>query len=147
MPNRIDLVVKRLTVEEGTRLLCYDDATGKTVKAPVGHITWGNGFNLDVIGSPGLFDCMMRYLTAQIDAQLVPFGWYRAADETRKSVFLDIAYNGGVGGLRNFPNMLAAAAAGDWERAALECRVVNPELAGRYKALAELLRKGDTVPA
>lgn len=144
MADRIALVVKRLLREESTRLLPYDDATGKPVKAPVGKLTWGVGFNLEAIGSPGLFGAMLSYLLAQIDAQICGFRWYTRADETRKSVFLDIAYNAGVEGLRGFENMLAAASVDDWGTAAAQCHAKNPELADRYEALAELLRVGDT---
>lgn len=144
MADRFALVRARLKLEEGLRLCGYDDATGVEVHAPKGNLSWGYGFNLAACGSVGLFDCMIGYLLGQIEAQIKDFLWYRLADETRKSVFLDIAYNDGVMGLRSFTQMLLDAALGNWDGAAAECHVKNLELAGRYKALADLLRKGDT---
>jgi hypothetical protein len=57
---------------------------------------------------------------------------------------LDIAFNAGVNGLLKFPKMLAALAAKDWGTAANECRVTNPELAGRYQRLSRILLTGET---
>lgn len=138
------LVAARLLREEATRLLPYDDATGKPVHAPAGKITWGIGFNLEACGSPGLFAVMLDYLLAQIETAIQDYTWYIRADETRRSVFLDIAYNDGVAGLLDFYRLLMAATREDWNAAATECHVKNPQLAGRYAALAELLRVGDT---
>lgn len=145
MADRIALTVLRLGKEEGTRFLPYDDATGKPIKAPVGKITWGRGFNLEAIGSAPLFDLIEGFLLNLIQNQIGTFKWYAIADETRKSVFLDIAYNDGVAGLLAFDKMLAAAAVEDWDTAAKECHVRNPELTERYEKLAELLRTGDTL--
>ena len=139
----VDVLLERLTGEEGEKLYPYDDATGARVRAPKGHISWGRGFNLDACGSPGLFAVMERYLISQIDAQLQKYPWY-AIDDVRASVLLDIAYNGGVEGLLHFPRMLAAIARQDWASAATECHVENPELAGRYQKLAQLLLIGGT---
>jgi lysozyme len=132
----------RLTSEEGEKLKPYDDATGLSVVAPKGNLSWGRGFNLMQCGSPGLFAVMETYLLTQLDATLAGYAWYKNADDVRKSVFLDIAYNSGLHGLLGFPHMLAAAASGDWVTAAAECKVVEPELAGRYAALAQLLLTG-----
>ncbi len=40
--------------------------------------------------------------------------------------------------------LLAALAAKDWGTASNECRVTNPELAGRYERLARILLTGET---
>lgn len=137
------LLLARLKPAEGERFIPYDDATGKTVKAPEGHITWGWGFNLEKCGSPGLFAAMGAYLIGDIERQLKGYRWYDDASEVRQSVFLEIAYNGGVSGLvTGYPLMLAAARMDDWETAARQCHAANPKLAGRYSALAELLRQG-----
>lgn len=142
--SAIDTLIPRLIKEEGVRFLPYDDATGVPVKAPVGNLSWGFGFNLMQCASAGLFDVMARYLLGLIDAQLQPFSWYENAGDVRASVFLDVAYNGGVHGLiGGYPKMIAAAQAGDWATASDECAVADPSLnASRYAPLRALLLSG-----
>jgi lysozyme len=124
----------RLQTEEGFRSLPYKDTRG--------NLTVGYGWNI----SAGLTKyAAAALLTAQVmelDATLVGYPWYKAASDIRKSVFIDIAFNDGLSGLLHFPLMLAAAARDDWEGAAAQCKVTNPELASRYAKLAELLRTG-----
>lgn len=137
----------RIVREEGDRLLPYDDATGKNVVAPVGKLSWGHGYNLMACGSEGLFAVMDRYLVAQIDDQLGRYDWYRAmeAEPTRQSVFLDVAYNNGVGGLLHFPAMIAYSVAREWQKCAGECKVADAKLdASRYAPLRQLLTNGDS---
>jgi hypothetical protein len=141
--NAIDAVIGRLNVEEGTRLLPYDDATGVPVKAPVGNLSWGRGFNLMQCGSPGLFDVMERYMLTDLDSQLQSYRWYSQAGDVRASVFLDMAYNLGLQGLLGFPHMIAAALAQDWPAAAAQCAVADPKLnASRFAPLRALLLSG-----
>jgi hypothetical protein len=136
----VDLAEARLDPEEGDKLYPYDDATGLRVRAPKGHLSWGKGFNLEACGSTDLFNVMRRYLLEQEDKGLQTFSWYAALDPVRQSVCLDISYN--AGSLLDFPHMIAALTKGDWATAAAECHVQNPELAGRYAALAQLLLTG-----
>ena len=141
------LVAARLPREEGQRLLPYDDATGKNVRAPVGNLTWGRGYNLMQCGSPALFDVIDAFLLQAIEDWLQQFAWYRALENqpTRQSVFLDIAYNDGKHGLLHFPNMIAQAIAGNWTGAAAECKVADANLDGsRYAPLRQLLINGDS---
>jgi len=139
-----DVLLSRLTTEEGERIYPYDDATGKNVTAPVGNLSWGRGFNLMQCGSSGLFGAMEVYLIAQLDKALQAYPWYMRGGDVRGSVFLDIAYNAGLHGLTaGFPKMIAAATAGDWPIAAKECAVANSHLdASRYAPLRALLLSG-----
>ncbi len=139
--SAIDLVIQRLNKEEGERLDPYDDATGKTVKAPLGNLTWGRGFNLAQIGSTGLFDVMERFLVMTIETQLMQYPWYQI-DSVRQSVLLDIAYNAGVNGLLHYPRMLAAIENHDYSLASLECGTDNPRLKPRYATLSNILLSG-----
>jgi len=135
--------MNRLTTEEGERVLPYDDATGKNVTAPVGNLTWGRGFNLMACGSSGLFAVMEQYLLEQLDATLNQYAWYAQAGGVRASVFLDIAYNGGIHDLLGYPKMIACAAAGDWAGAAAQCTEKDAALdASRYAPLRALLLSG-----
>jgi hypothetical protein len=138
----IDLFLAREPQEEGERDDPYDDATGKTVRAPVGNLTWGRGYFLKEIGSSELFDVIDRFLVGKIEAQLMPHSWYQI-DPPRQSVLLDIAYNGGVHCLLGYIHMLAALDAKDWATAQIQCTTSNPKLKGRYEALAKILLTGD----
>src|SRR6267142_1857097 len=94
--SAVSVFLARKTREEGARTLPYDDATGKPVKAPVGNLSWGRGYNLMQCGSAGLFDVMDAFLVGALDHQLQPYSWYTNSGDVRASVFLDIAYNGGI---------------------------------------------------
>lgn len=141
--SAVSVLLARLSKEEGDELLPYDDATGRPVKAPVGNLSWGRGFNLMQCGSAGLFEVMAEYLLTQLDALLKPHSWYAKAGDVRASVFLDIAYNAGLHGLLGFVKMLAAADADDWVTASAQCAVANPSLnESRYAPLRALLLSG-----
>lgn len=141
--SAISVLLGRLTTEEGDRLLPYDDATGKSVKAPIGNLSWGRGFNLMQCGSPGLFTVMETYLLTALDHQLQVYDWYRNAGDVRASVFLDISYNGGIHDLLGYPSMIHFASIGDWINASAQCTEKDPHLdASRYAPLRALLLSG-----
>ncbi len=132
--SAITEALPRLQTDEGFRALPYKDTRG--------HTTVGWGFNVDAGISKYAATALLTAQATEIDATLAGFPWYAAANDVRKSVFLEIAFNSGIHGLLAFPQMLAAAARDDWEGAAAQCQVSNPELKGRYDRLAELLRTG-----
>ncbi len=141
--SAVDVLMQRLTREEGERAVPYDDATGKPVKAPVGNLTWGRGFNLMACGSSGLFEVMERYLLDAIDTQLLDYDWYKNAGDVRASVFLDLAYNGGIHDLLGYPSMIHYASIGDWDSAAAQCTEKDAKLdASRYAPLRQILLTG-----
>ncbi len=138
--SAVDAFLARIDKEEGTRLLPYDDATGKLVVAPVGNLSWGRGYNLMQCGSAGLFAAMDRYLAGVLDSALQQHTWYRHASDVRASVFLDIAYNAGLHGLLGFVHMLAAADVDDWATASKECTVIEENVdKQRYAPLRAIL--------
>lgn len=141
-PTAIDLFLARMPIEEGERIAPYDDATGKTVKAPIGNLSWGHGYYLEEIGSHDLFEVIDRYLAGKVEADLMPHAWYQI-DAPRQSVLLDIAYNAGVTGLLHYPHMLAAILDRDWTEAGRQCTSSNPKLKGRYDALSKILVTGE----
>jgi GH24 family phage-related lysozyme (muramidase) len=127
--------------EEGVKLLPYDDATGLPVIAPKGNLSWGIGFNLMKCGSAKLFSAMMRSLLEDIEAQLVTLFWYSLLPDPIQSVCQDIAYNGGVHDLLNYPHMIAAFEKGDWESAATQCTEKDPKIdTSRYAPLRAIIR-------
>jgi lysozyme len=110
--------------DEGTRLLVYDDATGKpllpgdTLK---GHPTIGTGRALDVNGiTTDEADQLLVNDLAKIEGQLGPLLWFDALNDTRKGVMVNLAFNMGVRGLQSFVRMIAACQAGDFDKAAHE---------------------------
>jgi hypothetical protein len=141
--SAVSVLLSRLTTEEGERVLPYDDATGLNIRAPKGNLSWGRGFNLMKCGSKGLFDVMESFLLSALDSQLQTYPWYTQAGDVRASVFLDIAYNGGIHDLLGYPSMIHYASIGDWVNAAAQCTEKDPKLdASRYAPLRALLLSG-----
>lgn len=139
----VDLVMERLPRSEGTRMLPYDDATGVDVRAPVGSLSWGRGFNLMECGSSQLFDVMERFLLEKEHDRLLSLPWYANLDAARASVCLEIEYNAGEHGLLGYHHMIAALEEKDWPAAAQECKTSNPRLQVRYAKLARILATGE----
>lgn len=136
-----ELTVARLLKEEGIKLLPYDDATSLPVRAPNGNLSWGVGFNLMVCGSVGLFEAMLRYLLAPIEAALNAQPWYGTLPDVVQSVCQDVAFNGGVHGLlAGYPHMIACLERGDLQGAAAQCTDEDPHLdKSRYAPLRALI--------
>ncbi len=132
--NAVDLALPRLKTEEGFRATKYTDTQG--------HTTLGYGFNVEAGISPFAASALLAAQITERHNALLMYSWYGGLDPVRQSVCLDIAFNDGLAGLLHFPHMIAALAMGDWKMAAAECKVINPELAGRYAALAQLLLNG-----
>lgn len=146
--SKVDELLKRLPREEGERRIPYDDKTGKSVRAPIGKLTWGHGYFLEEIGEPGLYAVIDRYLASKHDQYLSRFPWYAALDDVRGSVPLDVAYNAGdTGELLGFPHFIAALERGDIATAASELQVKDPELdKSRYAPLRQILLTGQNQP-
>jgi GH24 family phage-related lysozyme (muramidase) len=143
------IFIARAVSEEGLKKLPYDDDTGLPVVAPKGNLSWGIGFNLMEIGSVKLFALILEYLCESIyEPPLQSLKWYQEADPVRQSVFLDMAYNLGVGGLiKGFPLLIGAAGRGDWPEAAKQCTVLDAGLdKSRYAPLRAILLSGVATP-
>lgn len=130
----VELALPRLKTEEGFRATKYTDTQG--------HLTIGYGFDVDAGISQYAAGALLLAMAEERHKQLSAYPWYSGLDPVRQSVCLDIAFNSGTTGLLHFPKMIAALAHSDWATAAAECKVTNPELAGRYAALAKLLLTG-----
>jgi hypothetical protein len=141
--SAVNVLLGRLTTEEGERKFPYDDATGLNVRAPRGNLSWGRGFDLMQCGSSGLFQIMESYLLSELDGRLQAYSWYMKAGDVRASVFLDVAYNDGLHGLLGYPSMIHYASVEDWVNAAAQCTEKDPKLdASRYAPLRQLLLTG-----
>lgn len=147
MSQAVDIALRRIASarEEGFKPYPYDDATGLRVHAPTGNITIGYGFNCDAPRSTCFWRNVLSMELSQIDLDLVPFPWYQIANDARRSVFIDIAFNQGVNGLMHYPSMLHYASVGDWVNCSAECTVKPTEPPGviaRYKRLSDILLAG-----
>lgn len=144
----IEMALRRIcsALEEGFRRYPYDDATGLRVRAPDGNITWLYGCNLDTEGTPELGQTIVRWKLYRLYGSLMERPWFAATEApARQSVFLDIAFNQGLGGLLDYPSMIHYALLGDWVNAAAQCSVKPDEPPGviaRYKRLSDILLSG-----
>jgi lysozyme len=132
--NAIDLALPRVKLSEGFRAKVYFDTRRLE--------TIGYGFQISAGISERCAAALLREQMAERHDELVKLPWYAGLNEVRQGVCLDIAINSGTTGLLRFERMINALEAHDWAGAAAECKVTNPELAGRYAALAQLLLTG-----
>lgn len=110
----MESIVDMLIRHEELKLKPYTDTAGK--------LTIGVGRNLDDMG---LTENEARYLLendlgrvrAELDAALP---WWRALDEPRRTVLLNMTFNMGLSRLLTFTKFLHALAHGDYQRAAGE---------------------------
>lgn len=130
----VDIALPRLQTEEGFRASVYKDTQG--------HQSIGFGFDVDAGISRFAASALLVAQATETHQALLKFNWYADLNDARQSVCLDVAFNSGLHGLLNFPHMIAALSEKDWDSAANECKVTNPELASRYKVLAEILLTG-----
>lgn len=140
----VELTLSRLILEEGRRAFAYDDSTGKRVTCqPQGNLSIGIGLNLETGLDDAEIEWLLEHRLGLIEKQLSTFDWYAHADAVRQSVFLDMAFNGGVHGLLRFAHMVAAAEMGNWALASKECSVLDTRLdSSRYAPLRQLLLNG-----
>lgn len=135
-----DRLQNQLILEEGLRLMAYDDETGYPVPPGgrcVGNLTVGVGHNLDanpltpsekaVVGHDGrtkpithdnalmILDEDIADACGQLDAHLP---WWEGLDEIRARVMVDLTFAMGIGGLMGFHTFLGLMKAGEFDTAA-----------------------------
>lgn len=132
--SAVDLAFPRVKREEGFRAHVYKDTRNLE--------TIGYGFQIAAGISERAAAALLREQIAERHDELARLPWYARLNEVRQGVCLDIAINSGTTGLLKFEHMINALEASDWVTAAAECKVLNPELASRYAALAHLLLTG-----
>jgi GH24 family phage-related lysozyme (muramidase) len=140
------LITSRLQNEEGYRCFAYDDKTGNDVKAPVGKLSIGIGWNLQDNGCPlDLAQYIASYFLKKFDAQLTKeLDFYEKLDEVRKCVLLDCAFNMGVGGLETFKQTLNLVSQGFYQNAAVQMRKSKwyEEVPSRAEGLCQMMETG-----
>lgn len=132
------ILVSQLIQHEGLRLKVYTDTVGKA--------TIGVGRNLTDKGITSAE--AMLLLDHDIDEcvhDLNTFSWFPLLDPVRQRVLVDLRFNLGYQGLRNFREMLHWFAVGEWDKAAnelLDSRAARL-LKDRYDRLARMTRTGE----
>lgn len=141
-----------LCEDEAFRQFAYDDASGKTVKAPQGNLTIGVGRNLQARGlsaAEAMF--LLRNDIAIADADLRKvFGdvFIRGLQETqpaRYAVLLSMAFNLGIDRLKGFRNMIRRVSETGWAQAAseMEASLWARQVGRRAVRLTRMMRSGE----
>lgn len=143
-----------LILDEGTRLVVYDDATGQPIRPGdhvIGHPSIGIGRALDV---HGVTQAEARYLFVndilQVESELAAQAFFQKLDPVRQGVLVNLAFNLGIHGLMTFTRMLDAMGHQNWEVAAAELRNsrwANQVQRSRRDRLIEQLRTGSLAVA
>jgi hypothetical protein len=142
--NAGDIARYFLRKEEDRVSYLYNDATGHKVTAqPEGNISIGEGINLENGLDDEEMDLLFEHRLQKFMRELDQLMWYTQLDPIRQYVLIDMAFNGGgVPYILTFKKMVTAIRIQDWETAAKECQVKNPQLKARYSRLAAILLSG-----
>ena len=145
----VALMTAELTLDEGRRLLVYDDATGQPIKPGSivkGHPTIGVGRALDERGlsseeSELLLANDIKAFTRGLQ-QAYP--WFSGITDVRQRVLVNMAFNIGLGGIAGFQGMLKAIASCDFDMAAAEMRDSEwfRQVGARAARLADAMSSG-----
>ena len=129
---------KQLQQDEGLRLKPYKDTVGK--------LTIGYGRNLDDEGITQYE--AEQLLQHDVDGVRIALAtnlpWTHDLDDARHGVLANMAFNMGIHGLMEFHQMLAAAQAGDYDKAAdeMENSAWYSQVGARAHRLATQMRSG-----
>jgi len=115
-----------LTRDEGIERRPYDDATGKTIKAPEGYVTIGVGHNLDAkpLSNSVILAILKEDVNEAMNTAIEIVGpevWDQLSSN-RRLALINLTFSLGGEGLRSFRRMLAAVIKSDWARAGDELR-------------------------
>lgn len=142
-------LVPMLRAEEGLRLTCYDDATGKPIvpgSKVVGHPTVGIGRALDTNGITSVeADYLLGNDVAKVAAALdANIPWWRGLTVTRQAALAGMAFQMGVAGLMAFKTTLAMVQAGNYSGAARGMLASKwaTQTPGRAARMAQMMEAG-----
>lgn len=141
----LDTAAELVACHESFSSWAYDDHDGKPVRAPVGKLTIGFGFNIQDVGIPK--DVARAWLRSELVSrydQLKEFWWFSRANDPRQLAFLDMHYNLGHAKLLTFKKMLAAAEGSMWDRCAEEAQnsAWFNQVGRRGRNIVKILRTG-----
>lgn len=146
-------VLERIKFHEGLKLMPYRDSLGK-LTIGIGRCIDTHPFTqqeLNVCGdwkhgiTPNAAYLLCRNDIAECKSQLNELGlWYHKLDDNRKYALLDMCFQLGIRGLKNFKKMLMHLENKDWQGAYYEC--LNSKYAKqtptRAKRIAIALKTG-----
>jgi len=107
----------------------------------VNHFSVGYGTNLMDGISRAEAQLLLTHRLAIREEQLKRYSWYKKANNTRKAVLLDMAYNLGLGGILGFKSMIWALDRGYYHGAANQlkssvwCKQVKTRCTHLYKLM------------
>ena len=99
----IEACALMIKIEEGWRSRPYDDSTGRPVRAPIGKITLGYGFNLcdgDLPTEVG--DFWLEFNLKRTIKEAESLDVFHQLSDTRKMAVIDMIYNMGLPTIRGF---------------------------------------------
>lgn len=134
----IEEMKKELIRDEGLRLKPY--------RCPAGKLTIGVGRNLEDTGITEVeAEMLLAYDIERFGYQLdraIP--WWRALNEVRQRVLLNMAFNMGTAKLMEFTITLANVRAGRWKEAAAGMRSSKwaRQVGARAERLAKMMETG-----
>ena len=139
MASRTARLIQR---HEGLRLKPYKDTVGK--------LTIGYGRNLEDRGISQLeAEQLFKHDLAEHKRELLErWPWVSSLGPVREAVFVDMAFNLGIGGLAKFRRFIAAAERRDFRAAASEMMDSRwaTQVKGRARRLARMMRSGQWPP-
>lgn len=129
---------QQLIAHEGLRLMVYTDSLGIP--------TIGVGRNLQGKGiSRGEAIDLLDHDLDECIHDLTAFAWFPLLDAVRQRVVVDMRFNLGASGFRQFAQMLQAVAIGDYQQAATEMLASRWAMQTKDRAdrLARMMRSGE----
>lgn len=135
-----DMIERQLVRDEGLRLKPYTDSVGK--------LSIGVGRNLD---DNGITEAeafrMLRTDVLTAESEVSALKCYRALNDARKAVLVNMVFNLGISRFLGFQKMIAAMNAGDFERAAAEMLDSKwaAQVHDRARRLSEQMTKGEWI--
>lgn len=125
----------------------HEGFRGKAYHDSVGILTIGYGFNIEdnsmcEEAAAAQLRCDVRRKTKELRRSIPAFEKVTGA---RRAALIDMAYNMGVPGLKQFRKMWAAIASDDWETAAKEAVDSKwyRQVKSRGRRIVEILRSGE----
>tara|TARA_R100000781_G_C4011847_1_gene103952 strand:+ start:145 stop:603 length:459 start_codon:yes stop_codon:yes gene_type:complete len=149
MDIMIDKLAEILTVDEGKRTLCYDDATGETIKPGTtvqGNITIGIGRDIQNFGlSEDEIQMLLKNDIKRVIEEARNFSFYQELNQTRKIVILSMLFNLGLTRFNKFVKFKKAVQAKSYDVAAMEMRdsLYYRQLSHRVEKLAVWMDSGN----
>ena len=146
-------LIEQLMRDEGVRAPLYDDANGKPITRGCTVIGWPTiGVGRNLVANPLSMDEVQLLLAndiARVRRALANYPWFTAlaSDEVRQSVFVNMGFNLGVGGLLKLSGLIEAVEARDWQKCSdlMLGYLWAKQVGARAKRLAQQLVTGTWV--